>query len=60
MKAFKSIWWSSLVLFFILPVCLCSENQDENLKPAFDSIRPMDAYNYCKTISSEKFAGRLS
>lgn len=60
MNVFKSISWSCLVLLLSLPVYLCSENLDENLKPAFDSIRPMDAYSYCKTISSETYAGRLT
>lgn len=60
MKYFKSILRSGLVLFLILPLFLIGGNKDENLEPALDSIRPIDVYNYCKTISSEKFAGRLT
>ena len=33
---------------------------DKNISSAFDSIQPMNPYNYCKTLSSPQFAGRLT
>lgn len=60
MKYFKSLSRLCLVLLIFLPVCLSCADIDKNLQPGFESIRPMDAYNYCKTISSEQYAGRLT
>lgn len=41
-------------------VAVQAENLDKNVKRGFDTIRPMDCYGYCKTLSSQEFAGRLT
>jgi len=33
---------------------------DKNLERGFNSIRPMDAYDYVKVLSSSRFSGRLT
>ena len=33
---------------------------DKNLQKGFDAIQPMNPYNYCKEMASEKFSGRLT
>jgi len=33
---------------------------DRNLKRGFDSIKPMDTYNYCKTMASGSYTGRFT
>ncbi len=66
MKVFKSLF---IVLLFIsfTSLTLSSLNQEKKpgtgqvgLEEALAGIKPMEVYNYCKTISSEKFAGRLT
>jgi hypothetical protein len=39
---------------------LQAQELDKNIQSAFHSISPMDAYEYCKKISSREFAGRLT
>jgi hypothetical protein len=36
------------------------EGLDRDLQRGFDSIRPMEVYNYCKVIASAEHAGRLT
>lgn len=58
MKQRKIIVCMSLILF--LPVFLASEEMDKDLAQGFHSIKPFEAYMYCKTFSSPQFAGRLT
>ncbi len=37
-----------------------AEQLSADLRKALNSIQPMEAYSYCKMLSSEKFAGRLT
>ncbi|MGB7295036.1 MAG: M20/M25/M40 family metallo-hydrolase [Candidatus Aminicenantales bacterium] len=37
-----------------------AEKPAADVRNALDSIQPVEAYSYCKTLSSEKFAGRLT
>ncbi len=37
-----------------------AEQLSADLRKALNSIQPMEAYSYCKILSSEKFAGRLT
>ncbi len=61
MRLIKFIAWFFLVMLLSGPICLCSSDPlDENLTAAYASIRPMDVYDYCKTISADEFAGRLT
>ncbi|MBN2408479.1 MAG: M20/M25/M40 family metallo-hydrolase [Candidatus Aminicenantes bacterium] len=36
------------------------EKLTADVRTALDSIQPLEAYSYCKTLSSETFAGRLT
>lgn len=47
-----------ILIFLIFSFFLNAEKLDRDLQRGFDSIRPMDAYNYVKTLSLPKFAGR--
>ena len=51
-----------LLFIFVLLVMNSGQTQqlDKNLLEGFDSIRPMDPYNYCKKMASAEFAGRLT
>lgn len=42
------------------PCALGGEELSKDALKAYDSIRPMDAYDCCKKISSSEFAGRLT
>jgi hypothetical protein len=56
--------------FLILFVCsltlwtgghlAAAEKLTADVRSALDSIQPLEAYSYCKTLSSKKFAGRLT
>ena len=37
-----------------------SEKADPNMSPGLDSIKPHDVYDYCKTMTLPKYAGRLT
>ena len=37
-----------------------AEKPNADVRKALDSVRPLEAYSYCKTLASEKFAGRLT
>ncbi len=37
-----------------------AEELPERLRPAYESIRPMDPYEICRTLSSPRFHGRLT
>ncbi len=37
-----------------------AEQLTADVRQALDSIQPLEVYAYCKTLSSEKFAGRLT
>ncbi|MFZ5517659.1 MAG: M28 family peptidase [Candidatus Zhuqueibacterota bacterium] len=48
------------LLFFAMASVALSGELDKNLQKGFDSIQPMDPYNYCKTLALPEFAGRLT
>ncbi len=58
MKFKKSLFIFVIIFHFIN--YLSATEIDSKLKVGADSIDPVDLYNYCKSISSEKFAGRLT
>jgi len=58
MKITKLVLFLS-ILFLLFPG-VSTETLDKNLERGFNSIRPMDAYNHVKVLSSAKFAGRLT
>lgn len=47
-------------ILILFSSALNSQELNENLAQGFNSIRPMDAYNYNKKIASPEFAGRLT
>jgi hypothetical protein len=51
-----------LMFVFMLFILISAQAQelDKHLKKRFDSIQPMDPYNYCKKMVSPEFAGRLT
>src|SRR4030042_5603982 len=56
---------SSALLFFasvlaIGALSLAADKPNPDVQRALSSIQPFEAYSYCKTLSSEKFAGRLT
>ena len=59
MKLNKFIFFPAFVFFVLFfSLSLNAEKLDRDLQRGFDSIRPMDVYNYVKTLSLPKFAGR--
>ena len=53
------------IIFFLLVIpCMAmsaySEKADPSVSPGLDSIKPHDVYDYCKTMTLPKFAGRLT
>ncbi len=54
--------YANLILVFFLTFNFSSHAQvlDNNLQIGFDSIQPIDPYNYCKTMAAQEFAGRLT
>jgi hypothetical protein len=48
------------LIVLVGPCALGGEELGKDALKAYDSIRPMDAYDYCKRISSDEFAGRLT
>ena len=58
MKRQKSILCIAILLVSSLP--LRAQVLDQNLKRGFESILPMDSYDYCKTMASPQFAGRFT
>jgi hypothetical protein len=58
MKIKRSIYF---IFFFLLVIQTgFSQALDEGTKAAFESINPMNPYDYCKTLSSSRFGGRLT
>jgi len=62
MKITKPFFFLFIVSFVILFsfFVLNGEEMDKAIKPAFDSIDSIAVYNYCKTMASPRFAGRLT
>jgi len=58
MRNVKRLFILSLV--FIFSLSLSAGKLDKDLARGFDSISPMDAYNYVKTMALPKFAGRYT
>jgi len=50
----------SVLIFLVFPFRLVAQDLHPELGSAWDSIRPMDAYNYCKKMAAAEFAGRLT
>jgi len=60
MNKLKSCCVYVLLFFFLTAPLLFTQTMDKNVKAGFDSIQPMNPYNYCKTMASERFDGRLT
>ncbi len=56
---FCSLLISALIVL-IAPCALGGEELSKDEQKAFDSIRPMDPYDFCKKLASREFAGRLT
>lgn len=56
---FKKMSITGMIIFLITSGLIAGD-MDKNLKKGFDSIQPMDPYNYCKKMASPEFAGRLT
>lgn len=60
MKMRKRFFPLLFLLFCLLSVSVSAQEIDKNLKSGFNSIKPMEAYNSVKTMSSPEFAGRYT
>src|SRR4030042_5606905 len=60
MKLRSSALWFFASALTIGPLALSADSLNPDIQRALDSIQPFEAYSYCKIISSEKFAGRLT
>ena len=49
-----------LIVILCTALCSYSENTDPQVAPGLESINPHDVYDYCKTMSLPKYAGRLT
>jgi len=49
-----------IIIFVMIAAVVSGGELDKNLQKGFDSIQPMDPYNYCKKLASPEFAGRLT
>jgi hypothetical protein len=49
-----------LILILSLALGIYSEKADPDLSRGLDSIKPHDVYDYCKTMTLPKYAGRLT
>jgi hypothetical protein len=58
MKRFKMV--TGLILIFLSAFLIYPEKRDSNLSQGLDSINAHHVYDYCKTITLPKFAGRLT
>jgi hypothetical protein len=58
MKLFGLLFSALIVL--ALPSALGGEELDKDEFKACGSIRPMDAYGYCRKLASDEYAGRLT
>lgn len=58
MNRFKVILCLLIIPFMAMGVY--SEKADPNVSRGFDSINPHDVYDYCKTMTLPKYAGRLT
>jgi Peptidase family M28 len=57
----RSLWLlASAVLFVIRPASFAADKPSSDVQRALSSIQAFEAYSYCKTLSSEKFSGRLT
>jgi hypothetical protein len=55
----SAIWFFASVLA-IGTLAWSADRPNPDIQRAMDSIQPFEAYSYCKILSSEKFAGRLT
>ncbi len=53
-------WLLSVSIVLAFPCVLAGEELGKDELKAYDSIRPMDPYDYCKKLASNEFAGRLT
>ncbi len=60
MKRFTYICISFAIIHMVFAPFSMEGADDSQIQKGLASIQPMDPYNYCKTISSEEFAGRLT
>src|SRR4030042_2034015 len=60
MKLRSSALWFFASILTIGLLALSADSQNSDVQRALDSIQPFEAYSYCKILSSEKFAGRLT
>jgi len=60
MKLRSSALWFFASILTIGPLALSADSLNSDVQRALDSIQPFEAYSYCKILSSEKFAGRLT
>ncbi|MFO7732909.1 MAG: M28 family peptidase [Candidatus Aminicenantes bacterium] len=60
MPVFRTRALALSFLVLALPGLALSQALDRDLEKALGSIRPMDAYEYTKTLASPQFAGRLT
>jgi hypothetical protein len=58
MNRFKVVLCLFVISFLALGVY--SEKADQNVSPGLDSIKSHDVYDYCKTMTLPKYAGRLT
>lgn len=58
MNRFKIIFCLLVIPYMAMGVY--SEKADPIVSPGLDSIKPHDVYDYCKTMTLPKFAGRLT
>ena len=54
----KKIFPCLLCLLLVLPLAADSKDMDGNVKKGWASINWSDVYNYCRTMSEPRFAGR--
>jgi|WetSurMetagenome_2_1015567.scaffolds.fasta_scaffold14880_3 hypothetical protein len=50
----------SAMIVLMAPCLAWGEEPGKNEIEAYDSIRPMDPYDFCKKLASDEFAGRLT
>jgi hypothetical protein len=48
------------LFFSTVGLLSAAEKLSADVRNALESIQPLEAYSYCKTLSSKKFAGRLT
>jgi hypothetical protein len=58
MNRFKAIL--CLLVISFMAMSAYSEKADPNVSQGLDSINPHDVYDYCRTMTLPKYAGRLT